>query len=519
MYCCWCAQDLVESNRFYESMGFVPIVYRAGSAKKKWVHIFWQRRIRSGDVTTPWWFPSETRGGLIDASRIALPILPGMIGLCLLAARRPAAQGGRWIIVIGVVGASLMWASHPLVFLLAPISLGMLYQFRREPGFVRRWTLANAMLAASFSLLYFVNISVQRDPFLDAFWIDNGGFPQSYRPVPLFLWLTDVCVDVLAYPIRPLSLGLIPPMIIGVIAICRRQEWAIMGALVAPLVLMLLAGLTRVYPFQGTRLIIFLIPVMFLLSIYGAEALRIECRRRPLRWFGWIPLAATALAGFVFSIEHVRNPQFEQQLWPALKQLGKEQPAIPVVTQEPADNAIVALYRPNWITVSAWPRMGRPLPDLPHYFLIISTRVVDKNGKQDYQIYYKHPIDRPGYVTRYDWSILTEAGAVIGYEKLPTAESTETASKTVSLDPPFELQKYKADVLPDGPEGRPARVARRIRINMLGVQDDLSEMRRGDEDSHRRQTQNRSLHRLRRTLLRPTRARAHRRIEGRSRRA
>jgi len=29
-------------------------------------------------VTTPWWFPSETRGGLMDASRIALPILPGM---------------------------------------------------------------------------------------------------------------------------------------------------------------------------------------------------------------------------------------------------------------------------------------------------------------------------------------------------------------------------------------------------------------------------------------------------------
>jgi len=39
LYCCWCAQDLVESNRFYELMGFVAIAYRAGSAKKKRVHI------------------------------------------------------------------------------------------------------------------------------------------------------------------------------------------------------------------------------------------------------------------------------------------------------------------------------------------------------------------------------------------------------------------------------------------------------------------------------------------------
>jgi ribosomal protein S18 acetylase RimI-like enzyme len=78
LYCCWCAQDLVEANRFYESMGFVPIAYRAGSTKKKRVHIFWQKRIREGDVTTPWWFPSETRGGLMDAARIALPIMPGV---------------------------------------------------------------------------------------------------------------------------------------------------------------------------------------------------------------------------------------------------------------------------------------------------------------------------------------------------------------------------------------------------------------------------------------------------------
>jgi hypothetical protein len=76
LYCCWCAQD-IEANRFWEAMGFVPLAFRAGSAKKSRVHIFWQKRIREGDVTTPWWFPSQTSGGSIREDRIVFPIPPG----------------------------------------------------------------------------------------------------------------------------------------------------------------------------------------------------------------------------------------------------------------------------------------------------------------------------------------------------------------------------------------------------------------------------------------------------------
>jgi hypothetical protein len=81
LYCCWCAQD-IAANKFWEAMGFVPLAYRAGSEKKgpkgsPRVHIFWQKRIRQGDTTTPWWFPSKTAGGSIREDRIVLPIPPG----------------------------------------------------------------------------------------------------------------------------------------------------------------------------------------------------------------------------------------------------------------------------------------------------------------------------------------------------------------------------------------------------------------------------------------------------------
>jgi hypothetical protein len=83
LYCCWCAQDLA-ANYFWESLGFVPIAFRGGSGKKKGpggrprVHIFWQRRIREGDATTPWWFPAKTDQGAMREDRLVLPIPPGL---------------------------------------------------------------------------------------------------------------------------------------------------------------------------------------------------------------------------------------------------------------------------------------------------------------------------------------------------------------------------------------------------------------------------------------------------------
>ena len=87
LYCCWCAQDL-EANKFWEAMGFVALAYRVGAELKgpkgpdgkptPRVHIFWQKRIRAGDSTTPWWFPSKTAGGQMNADRIVLPIPPGV---------------------------------------------------------------------------------------------------------------------------------------------------------------------------------------------------------------------------------------------------------------------------------------------------------------------------------------------------------------------------------------------------------------------------------------------------------
>jgi hypothetical protein len=76
LFCCWCAQDL-DANYFWESLGFIPLAFRTGAGGKR-THIFWQRRIREGDTTTPYWFPAKTDGGMMREDRLVLPIPPGV---------------------------------------------------------------------------------------------------------------------------------------------------------------------------------------------------------------------------------------------------------------------------------------------------------------------------------------------------------------------------------------------------------------------------------------------------------
>src|SRR5262249_369259 len=67
----------LDANCFWEALGFVPLAFRTGCQKRQRIHIFWQKRIREGDTTTPYWFPSETKSGAFREDRLGLPIPPG----------------------------------------------------------------------------------------------------------------------------------------------------------------------------------------------------------------------------------------------------------------------------------------------------------------------------------------------------------------------------------------------------------------------------------------------------------
>jgi hypothetical protein len=76
LFSCWCAQD-IQANYFWEACGFVPLAFRTGSKSMQRIHIFWQRRIRDNDDSTPYWYPSQTKNGALRQDRLVLPIPPG----------------------------------------------------------------------------------------------------------------------------------------------------------------------------------------------------------------------------------------------------------------------------------------------------------------------------------------------------------------------------------------------------------------------------------------------------------
>lgn len=116
---CWCAQDLKE-NRFWEAMGFVPLAFRAGGQTQRRVHIFWQRRTRTGDVSTPFWYPKETSNGAMSAARIILPIPPGADWSQIELPRILPQQGGGFMPLLQgpVSPAALVAGKRPKRFLL-----------------------------------------------------------------------------------------------------------------------------------------------------------------------------------------------------------------------------------------------------------------------------------------------------------------------------------------------------------------------------------------------------------------
>jgi hypothetical protein len=77
LFCCWCAQD-IQANYFWESLGFIPLAFRAGGRSKQRTQIFWQRRVREDDTVTPYWYPFETKSGMIREDRLAFPIPRGV---------------------------------------------------------------------------------------------------------------------------------------------------------------------------------------------------------------------------------------------------------------------------------------------------------------------------------------------------------------------------------------------------------------------------------------------------------
>ena len=179
------------------------------------------------------------------------------------------------IIVFGVLGATVIWFSHPSVFILAGVGVSLaLFSFvKKEWGRIARLSISYSFWALSFTLCYLVSFRDQSNNkhMLHAWSASFMPFPpSSYGDIR---WFVDAFFGIFNFPVG-LSLSGIAALafLVGSVAVFlqKKEQFFI---LILPIPLVLLASGLHKFPFNG-RLLLFLVPCLLLFIAEGVEQIR-----------------------------------------------------------------------------------------------------------------------------------------------------------------------------------------------------------------------------------------------------
>ncbi len=217
------------------------------------------------------YFASELKQYSTD---VAAGLVCTLMGMQMLA--RPSTRGR--IVALAAAGATIVWFSHPSVFVLAGVGTVLLASAAAERGWrgARLPSALGLVWGASFAAVYAVSMEQlghRRDMW--GFW--EFAFPPM---PPASLWdATWVFRRLMYLFVNPLNfetplgarLSALPALglfVAGCLSSAKRDK-ARFGMLALPFLFVLLASCLRLYPFHG-RLVLFLVPSLLLLVAEGA---------------------------------------------------------------------------------------------------------------------------------------------------------------------------------------------------------------------------------------------------------
>jgi hypothetical protein len=228
------------------------------------------------------------------------------------------AEPERYAVLCGV-GAVAVWLSYPAVFVLAGIGLVLALDLvTRKSWRELTWLAFSALVwIGNLAVLYVVNLrEASSRPSLVSYW-QNFFMPMPpWRAGP---WLVRTVQALIENPVglSPVALGIALTSLGCVSLAVRRWKWG--AVLVLPLIGALFASGFRKYPF-GDRLMLFAVPILFLLAAEGVHRVWLTVRR--VRWLAsivWAGLAmwllVPALASAVGRLSH---PILGEHIKPAL---------------------------------------------------------------------------------------------------------------------------------------------------------------------------------------------------------
>ena len=226
----------------------------------------------------------------------ASDLLAALILLTLALGAMKSPQASRWWWALAAVSPCLIAISYPAVFVAGGISLALAPQaLRSERRAIRLgWVVYSVVMAASFMAVFLSNAVFQAADIGEGYrkgcWAES--FPPLEHPWTLPLWFLDIHAGtMMAYPIgdrHGASILTLLCVIVGGVALYRKDRKRTLALLLAPLGLGLIAAFLGRYPYGGApRIMQYAAPSICLLMGLGLSLLIVrlddtQARRRAL---------------------------------------------------------------------------------------------------------------------------------------------------------------------------------------------------------------------------------------------
>jgi len=231
-------------------------------------------------------------------------------------------------LILGGVGAILLWFSHPAVFVAAGVGLTLLLNYWLNKDSEKlTWTiLCGAIWGISLVILYFVNLRhLAASELLLDYW-QEGFMPfPPWQNINWFAQLWQAWLhDPLGIEANPVVVFFI--FITGIIFLFRR-DWRLGTAIFLSLIFALLASGLDKYSLVG-RLLLYTTPIFIIAMGAGIDALGSLISNRTLS-FGIQTVVALYLlsAPFQASFDEFLNPKYREHIKPFMEYLSDHRKA------------------------------------------------------------------------------------------------------------------------------------------------------------------------------------------------
>jgi hypothetical protein len=179
------------------------------------------------------------------------------------------------LLLLTLVGGIAVWFSYPMIFILAAMGFVLLFEAwnRRDNKEIVSVAAMGVIWVGSFGAAYKVALSQIADQSVMTNYWSNKFFPfppTSIRQIRQLVAIPfDTLVSPASLPLAGIALLLLVCGIVGLYLVRRDRLFLV----VAPIAFTIAASSLKLYPFDG-RLILFLLPSIYLLIGLGAETLR-----------------------------------------------------------------------------------------------------------------------------------------------------------------------------------------------------------------------------------------------------